>query len=85
MGKVINTRTLRTQLGQILGRVRKGERFTIAYRRRPVCQIVPLEERGFATKGLEDDPVYRAGPVGKSKDGKTAADHDEFLYGVRRR
>ncbi len=85
MEKVINAKTLRAELGQILRRVRKGERFTIVYRSRPVGQIVPLEERGFVPEDLEDDPVYRAGPVGKSKDGKTAADHDEFLYGVRNR
>ena len=30
---------------------------------------------------LEDDPIYRAGPVGRSSDGKTSADHDALLYG----
>ena len=85
MGKLINAKTLRSELGQILHRVRKGERFTVVYRSHPVCQIVPLEERGFVAEDLEEDPLYGAGPVGRSKDGKTAADHDEFLYGIRNR
>jgi prevent-host-death family protein len=81
MRKVINAKTLRRELGEILRRVRKGERFTLVYRSRPVGQLVPLEERGFVAEDLEDDPLYRAGPVGRSTDGKTSASHDEFLYG----
>lgn len=30
------------------------------------------------------DPLYRAKGLGRSKDGRSASDHDEFLYGWRR-
>ncbi len=34
---------------------------------------------------LEREPLYRAKGLGRSKDGRSAADHDEILYGIRRR
>jgi hypothetical protein len=37
------------------------------------------------TTDLVRDPLYRAKGVGRSKDGRSASDHDEFLYGWRRR
>lgn len=30
---------------------------------------------------LADDPLYRAEPLGRSTDGRSAADHDALLYG----
>jgi hypothetical protein len=30
---------------------------------------------------LQTDPLYHANAVGKSRDGKTANDHDAILYG----
>lgn len=76
--------SLRSRLGEILERVRKGERFTIIYRSRPVCQIVPIDDAGAGGVALEEDPLYRAGAVGRSRDGRRAADHDSILYGARR-
>ena len=75
MQTVINAKTLRGELGEILERVRKGERFTVVYRSRPICQIVPLDERASEIINLQDDPLYGAGAVGYSDDGKTAAEH----------
>ncbi|MBI4264250.1 MAG: hypothetical protein HY657_07730 [Acidobacteria bacterium] len=62
-------------------RVRKGTRFTVIYRSRPAFQIVPVTEEGQPGVALEDDPLYRAPAVGRSSDGRTAADHDATLYG----
>jgi len=30
---------------------------------------------------LKDDPLYQAKPLGRSTDGRRAADHDSVLYG----
>lgn len=77
----INAKTLRTSLAQILERVRRGERFTVLYRSKPVCRIVPLDADELERGDLEDDPLYGAGPLVHSADGLTAADHDAVLYG----
>jgi hypothetical protein len=42
-------------------------------------RLVAEQERR-ARKALEEDSLYRARPVGHSKDGKTAAGHDDVLY-----
>jgi prevent-host-death family protein len=81
MQTLINARDLRGALGKILERVRKGERFTVIYRSRPVCQIVPLDEQLLDQTDLDEDSLYGAQAIGYSKDGKTALDHDEILYG----
>jgi prevent-host-death family protein len=81
MQTLINARDLRGALGEILERVRKGERFTVIYRSRPVCQIVPLDEQPLDQTDLDEDSLYGAQAIGYSKDGKTALDHDEILYG----
>jgi prevent-host-death family protein len=81
MQTLINAKDLRGALGEILERVRKGERFTVIYRSRPVCQIVPLDEQLLDQTDLDEDSLYGAQAIGYSKDGKTALDHDEILYG----
>ena len=53
-------------------------------RSRPVCRLVPLEDTGMKHGPLREDSLYGAAAVGRSSDGKTAADHDEFLYGHAR-
>jgi prevent-host-death family protein len=83
MQTVINAKTLREQLAQIMERVRKGERFTVIYRSKPVCQIVPIDAPGGELGDLRDDPLFQAGAVGTSQDGKSSRDHDEALYGRR--
>jgi prevent-host-death family protein len=84
MQNVINAKTLRTDLAAILERVRKGERFTVIYRSRPVCRLVPVDVSEEIQGTPEEDPLYRAGALGRSSDGLTAADHDASLYGSRR-
>jgi prevent-host-death family protein len=82
MSKLINVKTLRKDMASLIKRVRKGDRFTVLYRSRPAFQIVPVDDVGLELGALEDDPVYEAEAVGRSKDGVTAADHDAILYGA---
>ena len=77
----INAKRLRGSLPDVVERVRKGARFTVIYRSRPAFQIVPVHDGEHAAGPLSDDPLYRAPAVGRSRDGRTAADHDAALYG----
>jgi antitoxin (DNA-binding transcriptional repressor) of toxin-antitoxin stability system len=73
----INAKELSTSLPTIIAQSRRGVRFTVLYRNRPVFQVVPLT----ATAGdLKGDPLYRAKPLGRSKNGPSAAEHDLVLY-----
>ena len=81
MSESINAKQLRASLPDVVRRVRKGARFTVIYRSRPAFQIVPVGESAGDTVPLADDPVYRAPAVGRSTDGRAAADHDVLLYG----
>ena len=80
MDTVINAKTLRSDLAAVMERVKKGERFMVLYRSHPVCRLIPVDSDEPATGKLEEDSLYRAGPVGRSADGLSAADHDEILY-----
>ena len=82
MSDIINAKQLRASLPRVVARVRKGARYTVLYRSRPAFRIVPVEEPTASSDGLEEDPLYRAGPVGRSRDGHRAADHDAVLYGA---
>ncbi len=81
MNVPINAKRLRASLPDVVERVRKGTRFTVIYRSRPAFQIVPVNDADQALVALTDDPLYRAQAVGRSSDGRTAADHDAVLYG----
>ena len=81
MNVAINAKQLRGSLPDVVERVRKGTRFTVIYRSRPAFQIVPVNEEEQTPVVLADDPLYRARPVGRSSDGRTAAEHDSLLYG----
>ena len=81
MNVPINAKRLRASLPDVVERVRKGTRFTVIYRSRPAFQIVPVNEAEHAPAALTDDLLYRARAVGRSSDGRTAADHDTVLYG----
>jgi prevent-host-death family protein len=81
MNVSINAKRLRASLPEVVERVRKGTRFTVIYRSRPAFQIVPVDEGEQPSVALADDPLYRARPVGRSADGRTAAEHDALLYG----
>lgn len=81
MAVTINAKQLRRTLPDVVGRVRKGERFTVIYRSRPAFRIVPIDDVEPAAGELSDDPLYKAKAVGRSRDGRAAADHDATLYG----
>jgi len=78
--KTINTKELRASLPKLVAQVRKGARFTVIYRSRPAFRIVPVDATEEAFGRLETDPLFRAGAVGRSVDGRPAADHDPLLY-----
>jgi len=81
MNVPINAKRLRASLPDVVKRVQKGTRFTVIYRSRPAFQIIPVGDGERLTEALEDDPLYRAGPLGRSSDGRSAAEHDQDLYG----
>lgn len=81
MNVQINAKRLRASLPEVVERVRKGTRFTVLYRSRPAFQIVPVDAAEHAPAALTDDPLYHAHAVGRSRDGRTAAEHDAVLYG----
>ena len=80
MSTAINAKRLRASLPEVVEQVRKGARFTVIYRSRPAFEIVPVSDPGTPALPLEDDPLYRAKAVGRSRDGRAAADHDAVLY-----
>jgi prevent-host-death family protein len=86
MDRTINVKELRASLPETVARVRRGERFTVLYRGRPAFRIVPVEDEAAAElPPLEEDPIYRAPGLFRSGDGRMARDHDEILYGWKRR
>jgi antitoxin (DNA-binding transcriptional repressor) of toxin-antitoxin stability system len=80
MNVPINAKRLRATLPDVVDRVRKGTRFTVIYRSRPAFQIVPVDDHGGTSTSLADDPLYRAEPVGTSRDRRASVDHDALLY-----
>lgn len=80
MPTTINVKTLRQEMRRIIGRVKRGEHFTVLYRSRPAFRIVPLHGE-VAIGRPEDDALFCAEAVGRSTDGLTSADHDRVLYG----
>ena len=80
MNTAINAKRLRASLPDVVEGVRKGARFTVIYRSRPAFEIIPVSDPGPPTLRLADDPLYRAKPVGRSRDGVAAANHDALLY-----
>jgi antitoxin (DNA-binding transcriptional repressor) of toxin-antitoxin stability system len=80
MNTVINAKQLRASLPELVRKVRRGARFTVLYRSQPAFQLVPVDAAAGAAVALENDPLYRAQPVGRSTDGRRAADHDSVLY-----
>jgi len=57
-----------------------GGRFTVLYRSRPAFQILPVDAPPETAGDLASDPLYHAQPLGRSTDGRSAADHDSLLY-----
>ena len=80
MNTLVTAKELRASLPSVVKKVRRGARFTALYRSRPAFQVVPLDAASNTPGDLADDPLYRAKPVGRSKDGRAAAGHDALLY-----
>jgi len=80
MSTTINAKQLRASLPEVVAKVRQGARVTVLYRSAPAFEIVPIDRAAPARGTLADDPLYRARAVGRSKDRRRAADHDELLY-----
>ncbi|MBN1673200.1 MAG: hypothetical protein JXR37_19300 [Kiritimatiellae bacterium] len=80
MSPVINVKQLRRDMPKIIRRVAAGTRFTVLYRSRAAFQIVPPEPASSDLPDLASDPIYRAGPLGRSASGDVGAAHDERLY-----
>jgi antitoxin (DNA-binding transcriptional repressor) of toxin-antitoxin stability system len=80
MSTAINAKRLRASLPDVVDQVRRGARFTVIYRSRPAFEIIPVSDAGTPALPLADDPLYHAKPLGRSRDGRTAADHDSLLY-----
>jgi len=81
MNVTINAKELRASLPRLVERVRKGTRFTVLYRSRAAFQIVPIDAPAEPESLLEDEPLFHAPAVGRSTDGRRAADHDADIYG----
>lgn len=81
MKAIINAKELRAELSSVVRRVRRGERITVLYRSRPAFQIVPVDDAVARDTPLEADSLFHAPAVGRSRDGRSAADHDAVLYG----
>ena len=80
MNELINAKQLRASLPAIVGKVRRGARFTVLYRSRAAFQVVPVDALPETGGDLASDPLYHAQPLGRSTDGRSAADHDSLLY-----
>jgi antitoxin (DNA-binding transcriptional repressor) of toxin-antitoxin stability system len=80
MNVTINAKELRASLPEVVEKVRRGARFTVLYRSRPAFQVVPMDAVPEAEGDLENDSLYHAKAVGRSTDGRQAADHDSLLY-----
>jgi antitoxin (DNA-binding transcriptional repressor) of toxin-antitoxin stability system len=81
MSTTINAKRLRASLPEVVECVRKGAHFTVLYRSRPAFRIVPIDHVPEKSADLSDESLYRARPVGRSRDRRSAADHDDILYG----
>ena len=85
MERLLTAKQLRANLPSVVERVRRGEQFVVVYRSRPAFRLVPVNDTALPSiEDLADEPLYRAGALGRS-DGRMAPDHDGLLYGGKRR
>ena len=80
MKHIINVKELRASLPEIVKRVQNGDQYTVLYRSRPAFRIISLSDDEEIKLPLSDDPLYQAGAVGESTDGRTGEDHDAVIY-----
>lgn len=78
----INAKQLRAALPEVVRQVKRGARFTVLYRSQPAFRIVPVENADLSMGELSQEPLYKAPPLGRSKDGSSASEHDRHLYGI---
>jgi antitoxin (DNA-binding transcriptional repressor) of toxin-antitoxin stability system len=81
MSQTISAKQLRQDLGKILERVRQGERFTVLYRSRPVCDLIPPFAAEAEAGPVDEDPLLSVDGIAASTDDRTSEDHDLDLYG----
>jgi prevent-host-death family protein len=69
MSVEISVTELRRGLARVVESVRRGSEYTVVYRRRAAFRIVPLAASPARKRigPLEDDPLYRAPAVGRSR------------------
>jgi prevent-host-death family protein len=79
---VVNIHAAKTQLSQLVARVEKGERITIARAGKPVAQLVPAPKRKRRKLPL-DDPLLRVEEYAVDGPGGTlsAREIDRIVYG----
>lgn len=80
MERTVNAKELRRTLPEVVSRVRKGDRYLVMYRSRPAFRIVGVEPSADDVP-LSEDPLFGAGPLGRTSDGLTASDSEALLYG----
>jgi len=80
MNTVITAKKLRASLPAIVGKVRRGARFTVLYRGRPAFLLVPVDATFKIAGDLASDSLYRAKPIGRSTDGRSTVEVDSLLY-----
>ena len=78
--KTISAKELRATLPRIVERVRKGDHYTVLYRSRPAFRLVPVTPEIEDVGPIEEDPLFQAPALGRTTDGQSSADHDDFLY-----
>jgi prevent-host-death family protein len=78
----VSTKQLRAEMGRIVEAARRGESYLVLHRSRPAFRIVPPDDSGAEQLPLAKDPAYALGALGRSSDGRTAAEHDAMLYGA---
>lgn len=81
MNTLITAKELRATLPSVVEKVRRGARYTVVYRSRHAFQLIPVDAPADGATAVNEDPLYRAAPLGRSTDGRAAADHDRSLYG----
>ena len=80
---VVNIHAAKTQLSQLVARVERGERITIARAGKPVAQLVPPPKRGRRKLPL-DDPLLNLEKFGFDGPGGelTNEEIDRIVYGA---
>ena len=82
MDATITFTQLRASLPKLIQRLRKGSRFTVIHHHRPAFRIVPMNETGPApARSIQNDSLYRAKAVGRSRGSPYPTDQDSVLYG----